>query len=132
MNSPLYAKRTEANVVDSDATLLFTFGSPSGGSQLTADLAGKHGRPFFHVDLTQHDRSYIPELSKTFFAGRGMPSDFVLNVAGSRESNFPGIGNHVMLWMIEIISHVNGTTHYPPAGKDRAPSNTNRKPQQGI
>jgi len=38
-------------------------------------------------------------------------------VAGSRESKSPGIQNDVMRVMLEVISQVNGTTFYPPAGR---------------
>jgi len=122
MQSPDYAKRTEANVVDSDATLLFTFGQPAGGSKLTEELAVKHRRPFFHIDLIAVKRSYVPELGSLFF-GTGdrpskVPSNCVLNVAGSRESQFPGIATMVTRWMVEIINHVNGTSFYAPAGAD--------------
>jgi hypothetical protein len=46
-----YLKRTEANVIDSDATLLITFGRLSGGSLRTLEFCRKHGRPYHHVNL---------------------------------------------------------------------------------
>ena len=51
-----YLKRTEANVVDSDATLILTLGPLSGGSKRTMDFAKKHGRPVFHVAIDQYSR----------------------------------------------------------------------------
>ena len=132
MQSPDYAQRTEANVVDSDATLLFTFGTPTGGSKLTQELAAKHRRPFFHIDLAAADRSFVPELGRLFF-GTGdlpskVPSSCVLNVAGSRESQFPGIGSMVMMWMIDIINHVNGTLFYTPGKTGGFSRPVSRKP----
>jgi hypothetical protein len=46
-----YRVRTEKNVLDSDATAIFTCGELSGGSKLTADLAEKHGKPWIHIDI---------------------------------------------------------------------------------
>ena len=46
-----YLKRTEANVVDSDATLVMTHGKPTGGSKKTIEFAEKHKRPWHHVDM---------------------------------------------------------------------------------
>ncbi len=47
-SSPEYLPRTEANVVDSDATLILTSGKPTGGSKKTVEFAKKHGRPWHH------------------------------------------------------------------------------------
>jgi hypothetical protein len=51
MKSADYLKRTEANVIDSDATLLITFGQLTGGSLRTLEFSRKHGRPYHHVNL---------------------------------------------------------------------------------
>lgn len=47
-----YRVRTEANVKDSDATVIFTRGDLEGGSLLTAQMARKRTKPWLHVDLT--------------------------------------------------------------------------------
>lgn len=57
-----YIKRTEANVVDSDATLVFTYGHATGGSMRTLELAKAHGRPCVHVNLHAHNRDEATEL----------------------------------------------------------------------
>jgi hypothetical protein len=51
-----YLARTEANVVDSDATLVFCHGAPTGGSRKTIDFAKKHCRPCLAVDLNKKTR----------------------------------------------------------------------------
>ena len=49
-DSPAYDVRTEANVVDSDATVIFSVvPTLEGGSRLTADLAERHGKPFLKL-----------------------------------------------------------------------------------
>ena len=56
MTNKDYLKRTEANVVDSDATVVFTYGLPSGGSLRTVEFARKHGKPYEQVDLLHTSR----------------------------------------------------------------------------
>ena len=119
MKSGDYAARTEANVVDSDATLVFTFGKPSGGSLKTLDLAHAHGKPRLHINLRQTGRKAAVWQVKRWFDGpsgaEAPPAECVLNVAGSRESTAPGIQPSVMILMIDIINAVNGFCAYPPS-----------------
>jgi len=49
-SSSNYETRTEQNVIDSDATIIFTYGKPTGGSKRTVEFAKKHHRPYLHVD----------------------------------------------------------------------------------
>ena len=53
-NSPNYPTRTELNVVNSDATVIFTFGPPERGSALTIKLAREHKKPCFHYRASSH------------------------------------------------------------------------------
>ena len=86
-----YPKRTEANVVDSDGTVVFSHGKLTGGSALTRRLCKKHGRPFLYVDLGKEtDPACL--LSDWIIEQDIM----VLNVAGSRESGNPGIYERVL------------------------------------
>jgi len=50
-----YSKRTEKNIVDSDATLIFIPRQSDRGSALTQSLADKHGKPCIHIDLSKVD-----------------------------------------------------------------------------
>ena len=43
--------RTELNVQNSDATLIFSHGALFGGSEYTERMARKHGKPCLHVDF---------------------------------------------------------------------------------
>ena len=61
--SPAYAVRTERNVLDSDVTLVFTFGPPQGGSAATVGFAARHHRPWLHLDLTgRPDRGIVEKI----------------------------------------------------------------------
>ncbi len=107
-----YLARTEANVVDSDATLVFCYGPPTGGSKKTVDFAKKHGKPCLAIDLSSEKGKSL-ERACGFIAGCADDSG-VLNVAGSRESKNPGLERAVAIMMVDVISRVNGRCFYPP------------------
>lgn len=82
-----YLQRTEWNVRDSDATVVFTLGrEATGGSLRTIEFAKKHGKPWLHIFPS---RSYSNAEDLIEFVGDNRVA--VLNVAGSRESKEPGI-----------------------------------------
>lgn len=106
-----YLVRTEANIVDSDATLVFCYGEPTGGSKKTVELARRHRRPCLAVDLDKPRKEAVKTIVEWL---RGVPMDAgVLNVAGSRASKAPRIEDRVMVWMVDVISEVNGKMLYP-------------------
>ncbi len=80
-----YPPRTERNVRDSDATLVLCRGVPTGGTELTVRLAREHGRPCLVVDLDA-----APSAAAVADWLRA-PQVRILNVAGPRESQSPGI-----------------------------------------
>jgi hypothetical protein len=81
-----YSQRTEWNVRDSDATLVLTRERPRGGTAFTIAVARRLGRPLLVVDLDE--TSSPDEVRRWIEAGKIA----VLNVAGPRESQYPGIG----------------------------------------
>ena len=83
MNTTDYARRTEQNVIDSDATLIFSHGKLTGGSLLTRKMALKHGRPRLHVDLLKTNSF---SAAQTIHAWIKEQRIGVLNVAGPRQS----------------------------------------------
>lgn len=84
-----YPPRTEANVRDSDGTVIFTYGKPDGGSLLTVEFAKKHGKPCLAVDATRPHDEIVARAVR--WIRRRLPDGAVLNVAGSRRSKAPGI-----------------------------------------
>jgi hypothetical protein len=79
-DSAEYAVRTRWNVRDSDATLIVTWGTPTGGTRLTVDAAKRMGRPVFVADL---------ERPGVLAAASGWLAEIrpaTLNIAGPRES----------------------------------------------
>ena len=102
-----YPPRTKANVLNADGTLIV---GPyrTGGSALTAKLANDHRKPLFTVP-------YAAALSRTSCASRGdhVVDEFrhwlrhhrihILNVAGNRESQSPGICAFTSTFLLEAL-----------------------------
>jgi putative molybdenum carrier protein len=88
-----YAERTEWNVRDADATLVLTRGRPSPGTALTIELARRLDRRLLVVDL----RDSPDPTAVAAFVREGEMA--VLNVAGPRESQSPGIGQQARAFL---------------------------------
>ena len=107
-----YLKRTEANVVDSDATLIMTHGKPTGGSKRTVEFAKKHGCPWHHLDMSKPIDTEVQKAME--WLKESCPDGCTLNVAGTRESKSPGIQKEALVWVLEILGKANGKCYYPP------------------
>ena len=97
-----YPPRTEKNVVDSDGTVIFTYGKPDGGSLLTIDFAKKHGKPCLAVDATRPHDEIVARVLR--WIRRRLPDGAVVNVAGSRRSKAPGIHMAVKRAMRDVLA----------------------------
>ena len=86
--SASYADRTERNVRWADGTVVFTFGTPTGGSALTLRVAERHRKPHLHLDLGALQPEEAVARLRDWLAAEEVR---VLNVAGSREGNAAGI-----------------------------------------
>ena len=83
--SAAYAQRTRWNVRDSDGTMALNRGTLRGGTAMTVELARRLRKPCLILDLdTPADKTTI----RKWLAVSGIE---VLNVAGPRESQQPGI-----------------------------------------
>jgi len=92
-----YPQRTAWNVRDSDGTLVLTRGRPSGGTALTMSLAREEGRPLLVLDLAG---PIDPEEVERWLADEGIA---VLNVAGPRESQQPGIQEEARDFLVRAL-----------------------------
>ncbi len=98
-SSSAYPMRTEMNVQDSDGTLILAQGSLSGGTFLTLKLARKHHKPYILVDLLQKaDFSFIREWCRKNQVK-------ILNIAGPRESEAPGIYHRAFSFLRELFKN---------------------------
>ena len=87
-----YQERTKLNIVQSNVTLLFTLSEKlTPGSRLTMQTAARVGRPLLWIPTTVGEPIHHVA-SILGFINHFTPS--VVNVAGSRESKSPGIGEH--------------------------------------
>ncbi len=82
-----YAVRTEWNVRDSDGTMILAYGSLSGGTKLTAELAHQYHRPVLVIDALSFSKDDVTRFQKWIQENQIR----ILNVAGSRESSQPGV-----------------------------------------
>jgi Circularly permutated YpsA SLOG family len=85
--SAAYTERTRLNVRDSDATLILARGEPTGGTALTVTYARQLAKPYRLVDLDL-DASVDATATAEWLRQSAIR---VLNVAGPRESNNPGV-----------------------------------------
>ena len=92
LDSAMHSVRTERNVMDADATLIFTRGEPSGGTALTVQYALQHKKPFLLVDVRDTGTAGAVRLIEKWL---DETSPTVLNVAGPRESKSPGMYKNV-------------------------------------
>jgi hypothetical protein len=81
-------RRTERNVRDSDATLVFSCGSPEGGTELTVRMAQKHGKALLVIDVLDQVAEVAAARVRAWL-DQCQPR--VLNVAGPRSSKCPEI-----------------------------------------
>ena len=83
-----YSKMTEQNIVDSDATLILSHASLTGGSALTQSLAEKHGKPCIHIDLSKVGMRKAGLIINIWIHRYKIK---VLNIAGPKASKDPKI-----------------------------------------
>ncbi len=94
-----YSQRTRWNVRDSDGTLILTTGALTGGTALTERAARSSGKPVCVIDLDDSGpdnlaavRAWLDEAGVT-----------VLNVAGPRSSQQPGIYDRAAEFLRELL-----------------------------
>jgi hypothetical protein len=88
MKSARYRDRTCRNIIDSDGTLIVSFGPLTGGSALTEALALRHDRPCLHLDM-EHISMEEAVVALEQWIDRFAVT--TLNVAGPRASGEPRI-----------------------------------------
>jgi hypothetical protein len=87
-----YEQRTEWNVRDSHATVVFSIAALlTGGSQMTVELASKRRKPVLH--LSRVGEPYLPEQKLRRFIREHRIQ--ILNVAGPRASTEPEVAAFV-------------------------------------
>jgi hypothetical protein len=94
-----YPVRTRKNVQESDGTLILTRGEPRGGTALTAALAEQLHKPYRVVNLDADQDKTNP--IRIWGQENGIQ---VLNLAGPRESEAPGIYEQAARFLNKLLS----------------------------
>lgn len=103
LSTAAYGARTERNVIEGDATLIFTAGKPDGGTKLTIKLLRKHCKHSLLIYLGNAGEDKVVEQVKNWLCKL---EPRVLNVAGPRESKSPGIYTQVFDILITVFQGV--------------------------
>jgi Circularly permutated YpsA SLOG family len=96
-SSSEYPVRTQLNVEDSDGTLILSWGSPAGGTALTIKLARRLKKPYLLIDLSQ---GADPQKVREWVKDNRVE---VLNVAGPREGEAPGIHDRALSFLRQFL-----------------------------
>ncbi len=99
LESDRYESRTEKNVTDADATLIFTIGDPAGGTALTIECAKKNKKRYLLIDIRKKTDYEVIESIQDWLS-ENQPD--ILNVAGPRESSAPGIYERVFVILYNV------------------------------
>lgn len=97
METAEYPPRTEQNILDSDATLILYEQGIKGGTQLTRRLTKRWQKPCLCVQL---------EIARPIEVRRWLDQirPPTLNIAGPRESNYPGIQERALAFLLEAFA----------------------------
>jgi hypothetical protein len=93
-----YPQRTQWNVRDSDGTLVLTIGPPLRGTAFTIEVAGRLNKPCLVLDL-----DYQPGIAIIHHWVKAHDVQ-ILNVAGPRESTYPGIYARAKKFLIAVMA----------------------------
>lgn len=95
------AERTRRNVLDSDATLILSPPPLRGGTALTHQTALHLGRPTLVVDPSRESTDAAASWMREAF-----PEGGILNIAGPRESESPGIQAVSATWLERLFDRL--------------------------
>ncbi len=123
MRTKSFPKRTEQNVIDSDATLILSHGKLAGGSKATKEFADKHKRPSLHIDLNQQVEYEAAVHIHDWIAQHEITT---LNVAGPRASKDPRIYTKV-LTILELVYYMHRSVEHSKITRQAAVTKTVRE-----
>lgn len=98
-----YADRTEANVKDSDGTLMIAKRFTSAGERCTMKAINKHYKHHCAVRFESLDKSELLSDVRAWIEGNEIK---VLNVAGNSEVTAPGIGDRAYRFLLCLFHDV--------------------------
>jgi hypothetical protein len=95
-----YSQRTRWNVRDSDATVILSWGRPTGGTLLTVGECRKAGKPCLVIDLADE-----ANLAEAIRAARQWvaATKGILNVAGPRASEHASVYDRAKAFILGVL-----------------------------
>lgn len=99
-----YSFRTEKNVLQSDATLILSYLPLSAGTKFTMECCVRHQKEHLIVDLSVAD-SWNQEKIVSWLM---KINPATLNVAGPRESKYPGIHERSKTLLEKVFQKISG------------------------
>ena len=97
METVEYPPRTQQKVIDSDATLILYEQRLKGGTLLTRRYANRWMKPFLCLKIETSDPVEVRD-----WLDRQRPA--TLNIAGPRETSFPGIQDRSLAFLLEAFA----------------------------
>lgn len=94
-----YQHRTLRNVLDADLTLLFFRDMNSPSTRLTLQYAAREQRPLYAIEVSETCMHNFHNLARTL----STVTHNTVNVAGHRESTYPGICAFTQQFMTKLI-----------------------------
>ncbi len=95
-----YRQRTIKNIEDSDATAIFYFNRPTGGTELTLSQCIRLHKPYQLIDASIIPSIYAGQILHAFAQEQTVG---VLNVAGPSEGRTPGTYSYVLAAVQSLI-----------------------------
>jgi predicted Rossmann-fold nucleotide-binding protein len=103
VSSPDYADRTRMNAEAAAATLILHTGGISGGTELTRVICEQLGKPLRAVNLATASPDDAADIAD-WITREVLPRGGVLNVAGPRESESPGIAARAAAFLRTVLA----------------------------
>lgn len=100
MSTSSYPARTEKNVLDGDATIIFSHGTLTCGSRLTREKALEHSKPQLHIDFNELSTEQAVQCLVAFLSAHSVE---VLNIAGPRASGDSRIYSAVFTVLEKLV-----------------------------
>lgn len=95
-----YSQRTRKNVVESDGTVIFYEGRPSGGTEQTLLFCIRTGKPYKLIDIEAMVTDHASQMILQFITRHRLS---VINIAGPRASNCPVMYDFVKKTIRRIV-----------------------------
>jgi hypothetical protein len=105
IKNPSYFERLEKNIIDSDGTVVLTYGQLAVRSKAVRDLADKHNKPLLNVNLGERPINHIVSLIREWMTNHEIDTIYF---TGSK----PGRDRSTKIYdvVIQIIESVCGVT----------------------